>query len=241
MLSGYVISPDMWKRDMDVECYTIPERLVFDDPDDMEAWRLLNSTRSFTNIRRNLLNWYEFAFSGRKRRERSIQFNRAAWDARKAFAIDRYGPTVSMTAYGENEMAMEFLPLMAGQSYVDSLTIDTSKVLTRASDEARTAEAVEAAELQTQLLKRRPNPMLALMALSSIQEQQTQDKSSKSSRNFQLLGLVDTTLCPDADALTKQKDVETVFRSHVNNMEGSYNALFSDLFTKLTREKVGGK
>lgn len=44
-----------------------------------------------------------------------------------------------------------------------------------------------------------------------------------------------------ADALTRQKDVETVFRSQVNNMGGRYNALFSDNFAKLTREKVGGK
>ena len=45
-----------------------------------------------------------------------------------------------------------------------------------------------------------------------------------------------------ADAVAKQKNVETVYRDHADKMDGRYEALFSDKFAKFTKEKVeGGK
>ena len=41
-----------------------------------------------------------------------------------------------------------------------------------------------------------------------------------------------------ADAVAKQKDVETVYRDQVDKMDARHEALFSDKFAKFTKKKV---
>ena len=84
VLSGWAIPENMWIQDLYGDYYQIPEYIVFSDINEMEAWTLLKSIKSFLNCRKNMTSWYEMVYSGRKENsQRYIKFNRVAWEARR--------------------------------------------------------------------------------------------------------------------------------------------------------------